>query len=118
MNRSIPVALAAAASFAIAGQAAAHAHLVSSDPAVGGTVSAPKSITLHMSEVLEPRFSGLELSKDGAPVVVKVAVPAGDKKAIVAEPAAPLAPGAYKVAWHAVAADGHASKGAYTFTVR
>lgn len=118
MNRSVLFALAAAASLAVAGQAAAHAHLVSSDPAAGAVVAPPKSITLHMSEALEPKFSGLELSKDGAPVAAKVAVPTGDKKAMVADLAAPLAPGAYKVSWHAVAADGHASKGAYTFSVR
>jgi methionine-rich copper-binding protein CopC len=98
-----------------ASQAAAHAHLVSSDPAANATVAAPKQIVMQFSETLQPKFSGFDLSMGGAPVVVKAKVA---KKTIVGAPAKPLAPGAYEVKWHAVTADTHRMEGTYSFTVR
>ena len=37
---------------------------------------------------------------------------------LVGAPMPPLAPGTYRVTWHAVSADTHRMEGAYTFTVR
>jgi methionine-rich copper-binding protein CopC len=112
-------ALAVLAVAATASQVQAHAHLLSSDPAAGSTVAAPKAIVLHLSERLEPKFSGLELAKaDGAAIKAAVRVPEADRKTIKAEPAQPLTAGAYKVSWHAVSADGHRTQGAFTFKVR
>ncbi len=108
--------IAALALLAAAGEASAHAHLLTSAPAAGATVAAPKQLSLGFSEKLEPKFSGLELTKaDGAKVAVTAAVA---DKAITVTPSAPLAPGAYKVTWHAVAADGHKTNGDYGFTVK
>ncbi len=117
MTRTYAGAAAAAAVLALlAGRAEAHAHLVTSSPAAGATVPAPRKIELTFSERLEPKFSGAALSKAGgapAPATAKVA-----GKSIVATPSAPLAPGAYQVKWRVVSADGHRVTGGYAFTVR
>ncbi len=111
--------LAGVIGLAVGGQAVAHAHLVASDPAAGSSVATTRTVTLHMSETLEPRFSGLDLARTGgAPVAARVAVPEGDRKAIVAETAAPLAAGSYTVRWHAVSTDGHRTRGEFAFKVR
>jgi methionine-rich copper-binding protein CopC len=98
-----------------ASQAAAHAHLVTSDPAVNATVAAPKQIVLHFSEKLQPKFSGFAVTKNGAAVPMKAKV-AND--VITGTPAKPLIAGPYQVTWHAVSADTHRTEGRYAFTVR
>lgn len=98
--------------------AAAHAHLTASNPAANATVAPPRSLNLSFSEALEPRFSGLQLTGPGGGSVKLVLSTSADRKALVATPATTLGPGAYKVAWHAVAKDGHRMEGAYVFTVR
>ena len=111
--------LAAAALLAVAcaGQAAAHAKLVESNPAASATVSAPKQIVLRFNEKLEAKFSGFDLSVGGAKAAVKTSV-ASDGLTMIGAPAKPLTAGAYKVDWHAVTADGHRMQGSYAFTVR
>ena len=104
---------------AIAAPAWAHPKLVSANPAVDAATVAPRTISVQLSEKLEPKFSGVELMKaDGTkvPVVAKVGGP--DGKTIEATVKGKLAPGKYMVMWHAVAADGHRVKGDYSFTVR
>ncbi len=113
-------AMAAAVATLTAADAQAHAKLVSSDPAANATITAPKQLVLKFSEKLQPKFSGLELTMPGMnnmAVAVKVAV-AADGKTMIATPTAPLAAGAYTVAWHAVAADTHRMDGKFGFTVR
>lgn len=114
----------AAATTAIAllagAQAQAHAKLVSSTPADGATVAAPKEIVMTFSEKLEPKFSGATVTMPAmnnmaAPAKVSVAK---DGMTMTATPAQPLAPGAYTVSWHAVAADTHRMEGKFSFTVR
>ena len=101
-----------------ASQAAAHAKLVSANPAPDATVAAPKAISLKVSEKLEPKFSGFEIAKaSGGAVPIKTKIAKGGM-VIDGALAAPLAPGAYKVSWHAVTADAHRMNGAYSFTVR
>ena len=108
----------AAALLLSATQALAHAHLVSSTPAANATVAAPKAITLTFNEKLEPKFSGFELAMaDGMAVAIKTSV-SQNRLAIVGTPSQPLAPGAYKVTWRAVAGDAHRMQGVVTFTVR
>lgn len=103
----------------MAAPAAAHPKLVSADPAVGSATVAPTKISVHLSEKLEPKFSGMELKKaDGSNVPVVAKVGGKDGKTIEAKAKTKLAKGAYKVMWHAVAADGHRVKGDYNFTVR
>lgn len=101
-----------------ASQAAAHAKLVSANPAPDATVAAPKAISLKFSEKLEAKFSGFEIAKaSGGAVPVKIKVAKGGM-VIDGALAAPLAPGAYKVSWRVVTADAHRINGAYSFTVR
>jgi hypothetical protein len=102
-----------------ASQAAAHARLVSANPSATATVATPRTITLHFNEKLVAKFSGLDVMKaNGTKVGVAAGVPPTDPKAIVGVVSGNLAPGAYMVMWHAVAADdGHRTKGAYNFTV-
>lgn len=102
-----------------AGQASAHAKLVSSDPAAAATVAAPKTITLTFNEKLAPAFSSFELAMaDGMKAPVKTAV-SKDRKSISGAPQGKLTPGAYKITWHAAAADdGHRMDGVITFTVK
>jgi methionine-rich copper-binding protein CopC len=116
--RGLTALVAAVALFATAGAAAAHAHLVSSDPAAGATVAAPKAITLTFSEKLEGRFSGADLSKDGAPLGSHSLLDPKGGKTLTVAPGAPLSAGAYTLNWHAVSVDGHRTKGEVVFTVR
>ena len=108
--------LAALAATALATSAQAHAHLVKTSPAADAQVAAPAVLNLTFSEKLEPKFSNAKLMKaDGTPVAVKSVAKGVD---VNAKPVAPLAAGAYKVMWQAVAADGHKMTGAYSFTVK
>lgn len=98
----------------------AHAHLVSSNPAANATVSpALKTITLTFSAKVAPAFSKFELvmpEHGGMKVPVKTAV-SKDGKSIVGTVSAPLAKGAYKIAWSAASADGHKMTGEVPFMV-
>jgi methionine-rich copper-binding protein CopC len=100
--------------------ASAHAHLVSSNPAANAKVSvAPKTITVTFSAKVAPAFSKFELvmpEHGGMTVPVKTAV-SKDGKSIVGTVTAPLAKGAYKIAWSAASADGHKMTGEVPFTV-
>ena len=96
----------------------AHAHLKDQTPAANSTVSAPSELRLVFSEGVEATFTKVTINKDGADVPVKsLATEGSDKKNLIVTPAAPLAPGAYKVEWHAVSVDTHKSEGAYSFKV-
>jgi methionine-rich copper-binding protein CopC len=109
----------AAATLLIAGQAAAHAALVKSDPPANATVTAPRTISLTFNEALTPAFSGFDMAMgDGMKMKVKTKV-SKDKKTITGVPTGPLMAGAYKVNWHAAAADdGHKTAGTLAFTVK
>ncbi len=116
--RSLAAFAASAALLGAAGAAAAHAHLVSSDPTAGAAGAAPKAVVLTFSEKLEGKFSGAELSKDGAPLGSHGLLEPKAGKTLTVTPEAPLSAGAYKVSWHAVSVDGHRTKGEVAFTVR
>ena len=116
--RGLAAFAASATLLAAAGAAAAHAHLVSSDPAAGATVAAPKAVTLTFSEKLEGKFSGAALSKGGAPLGSHSLLDPTGGKTLTVSPGAPLAAGAYTVSWHVVSVDGHRTKGEVAFTVR
>lgn len=116
--RRLFLGLAAGSLSLIATAAAAHAHLTASNPPANAAVAAPRTLSLSFSEALEPKFSGLTLAgPGGAPVTLSVSA-SDDRKSLLATPTRPLAAGAYKVVWHAVARDGHRMEGAYAFTVR
>jgi hypothetical protein len=115
------LALATSTALLLAASGAqAHTHLVAADPAPNAAVASPKTISLRFSERFEPKFSGFELTmSDGTKAATGPAsVDPHDAKTLTAAVTAPLAPGAYRVTWHAVGSDGHRMQGFYTFTAR
>jgi methionine-rich copper-binding protein CopC len=98
----------------------AHAHLQGSMPIAGSTIQvSPGKISVHFTEGLEPSFSGISLSNnEGVTVALSEAVVGGTNgDELSATLAAPLAPGSYRVEWHALSKDGHKTDGNYGFTV-
>jgi len=114
------LAFAAGLLLAITSQALAHAMLDKAEPSAGSTVAAAGQVRLSFTEALEPHFSTITLTtKAGAPVAAPKAVPdPADAKALILTPAAPLAPGAYHVAWAVVSVDTHKTQGGFDFTVQ
>jgi methionine-rich copper-binding protein CopC len=128
---TIRIAAVAAALLALsAAPALAHPKLVSSMPAAKATVGPTAKIELHFSEPLEAKFSGADLTETSMMMngqmmahVMKIggvaaALDPADHKTLILSLKKPLAPGAYKVSWHAVSTDTHRLTGAYAFTVR
>jgi methionine-rich copper-binding protein CopC len=100
--------------------ASAHAHLRSAQPPVDGTAHADvQDLRITYSEAVEPGFCRVEVTgPDGK--AVEAAQPQtdpADAKVLVIHLAHKLAPGAYKVEWHATAVDTHKTDGKYGFTV-
>jgi methionine-rich copper-binding protein CopC len=112
------IVLAAALSALLVGQADAHARLIMGTPKAGTTVAAPKALTLHYSESIVTAASSVKVT--GPAAVVATGPLALDKtKRVVTVPlTGPLAPGAYKVAWHMKTEDGHETDGSFGFTVK
>lgn len=104
----------------------AHPKLLSTLPADHSTGPSPKSIVIHFSESLLPKFSGAEIVMSAMPgmtqgqpmAVSSMAAVASDGKTLVLTPAQTLAAGTYQVAWHVVATDTHPAKGSITFDVK
>lgn len=120
--RPIPYSLACligSAALLATSPAWAHARLVSSNPAAGATVPAPKMITLTFSEKLVPAFSKFELTMPehgGMKVPVKTAV-SQDGKSVTGAPGTALMKGTYKIIWTAASGDGHKMNGEVAFKV-
>jgi len=101
----------------------AHAHLESQLPAADSEVSTPRELRLNFSEGVEDTFSKVAISLDGPGQgteiiqIQSVTTDPADKKVLIVVPAVPLAPGKYKVEWHAVSVDTHKSEGVYRFQV-
>lgn len=111
--------LAASALFLISTGAFAHAKLQAADPASGATVAAPKTLTLHFNEAVEPAMSSVKLVGP-ANAQVEVGKPAGaegDAKTLVST-VPQLAAGEYRLQWSTMGHDGHHTKGEYRFTVK
>ena len=103
----------------MAGDADAHAFLIKSDPAVGATVGAPKTLRLEFSEALELAFSGIDVA-NGSGVAIpaqNVRLNGNDHKVLLAD-LPPLSPGAYRVKWHVVSVDTHRTEGDFVFSVK
>jgi methionine-rich copper-binding protein CopC len=102
-----------------ASQASAHASLVKSDPAANATVVAPKSVTLTFDEEVTPAFSGFDVMMGGSMKMPVKTTVSKDKKTITGVFSGPVMAGAYKISWHAAAADdGHKSTGVLAFSVK
>jgi methionine-rich copper-binding protein CopC len=104
----------------MSGAALAHSHLKQSSPAAGATVAAgPTEIRLQFNEVVEPRFSKVNVEFKGKPVTSEPAASdPSDKTTLIVKFTQPLQAGSYKVNWQAVSADTHKVKGSFTFQVR
>jgi methionine-rich copper-binding protein CopC len=118
MKNTLAVAVLGVALF-LAGPALAHTDLIKSIPAADSTVARPKTIILTFSEKVAPAFTGFELSMvDGMKMAVTTAVSV-DGKIITLTPKGSLMSGAYKLAWHAAAAeDGHRTDGTFSFKIK
>ena len=120
MNSLYTCSLVAVLSLAGAGAALAHADLASADPAADATVkTAPTAISITFTEEVEPKFSSIEvLDAKGTRVDDGKAQTAPGNEKVLSVGLKALAPGIYKVIWHATAADdSHKTKGDYAFTV-
>jgi len=101
------------------GVAYAHPQLQSTEPAAGASTAAPRQIRITFSEDVIPQFSGVELKDQAGKVIAtgKAETDPTNKKILVVPVKGELAPGDYKVEWHAVSADTHRVKGSYSFSV-
>lgn len=123
--------LAAAAVLALgtlAAPMAAHAHskVVSSTPAQGAVVKAPKVLTLTFSEALLPPTAAASIVMTAMPgmknhgeMVIRNFTTAwsNDNRTLTLKLARPLRSGTYEVRWQAAGADGHRMTGAVKFSV-
>jgi methionine-rich copper-binding protein CopC len=120
MMRGNLAALAAVAVSLLPSAAKAHAFLDHAAPAVGGTVSAaPPELRLFFTQELEPAFSGATLSAgDGQAITTGAASVDPQNRAEMVLRLPPLAPGHYRVSWHAVSVDTHRTQGTFTFDIQ
>ena len=114
------LALAAALLVGSIGAAAAHAHLKTATPAANATLAAsPPELRLGFTEGVNLKFTGVAVTGPAGVVATGTAALApGDDRTLVVPVPGPLAPGRYKVDWHALATDGHKTDGSYGFTVK
>lgn len=99
------------------GPAAAHAALISSDPADGATVGTPpRQIRLTFSQPVQESFSTVTVTGPGGRRWQRG--PARSDGAVVTVPLQPLRPaGRYIVAYRVLSADGHPVDGTIAFTL-
>src|SRR5689334_7865742 len=103
-----------------AGEAAAHAGLVESEPAAGATLgAAPDAIRLTFSEPVEAKLATVSVSSGDKAIPGTGTPVAGPGANTVVQPLRKLGRGVYKVTWRIVSADdGHATSGFYSFGVQ
>lgn len=99
----------------VAGSALAHTELSQSVPADQSVLdTAPKEVMLHFSEAV--RMTALSLTKQAGAAADLGPLPAGTSQHFTVS-AGDLAAGDYVVEWRALAGDGHALRGRFSFTV-
>lgn len=97
----------------------AHAHLERSAPAAGALVTpAPTVVTLRFSEGVEPQFCSVTVTNAAGDHFDAGAPAAGAAARVLTVKLKPLAPGAYRVEWHATSVDSHKTEGLFDFTVK
>jgi len=95
----------------------AHAFLKHAEPGAGAVLnSAPRRVALIFSEQLEPVFSGVAVTDSSGHSVEAGAIVVRGNSMVA--PLRVLAPGSYRVVWHAVSIDTHRTEGGYSFTVK
>ncbi len=106
-----------AVSIALAGPAAAHAELASSDPASGARLqTAPTVLTLGYTERISLVRNGIRLL-DAAGRSIPTAKPKTDGQQVLIPVPKTLKEGAYILVWRVVSADSHPIQGAVSFAV-
>jgi copper transport protein len=102
------------------GDAAAHALLLSSNPAAGSTVgTAPTTIELTFGETPDPKLSSAKvLDAAGTNHATGPVAPAASKGNVLDVAVGPLPDGVYTVSWRTVSSvDGHVAAGSFAFGV-
>jgi methionine-rich copper-binding protein CopC len=108
--------LAALAAPAVPGSAAAHAILVESKPAIGGTIAPGNdSLQLRYNSRIDRARSRLTLTRPDKTQAVLPIDRTGPDDVLTATVA--LTPGAYTLRWQVLAIDGHITRGDVPFTV-
>jgi methionine-rich copper-binding protein CopC len=117
-TRIVTAALATAAlGFAGATPALAHAPVKSRTPAPGARVSNVASVQVRFGESVVTGLIGV--TKGATAVKAKTSGLTASNHAILrATFSRPLSKGRYRVAWRALADDGHRESGTWTFTVK
>ncbi|MFY1695660.1 copper resistance CopC/CopD family protein [Solwaraspora sp. WMMA2101] len=99
-----------------ASPAAAHATLLSHDPADGALLAeAPSTVTLTFDEPVTLRPGGVQVL-DAAGTTVDAAARSVDRTVVIDLPAA-MADGTYVVSWRVVSADSHPVAGGFSFAI-
>lgn len=99
-----------------AGPAAAHAELLSSDPADGATLAiAPTKVRLTFGEDINPQFVQVALTSHGR--AVELATPVVKGPVVTAAIAGTMGGGGYILAFRVVSQDGHPISETVTFSV-
>jgi uncharacterized repeat protein (TIGR04052 family) len=112
----ISSALAAATAFSSPQVAAAHAKLVSAEPAPKSTITEPpKQLKLVFSEKLQLGTSVTVLDASKQKVTLGESKIDADGKTFIVGLPAKLASGGYTVQWRSLSEDGHTERGSYTF---
>ncbi len=114
MRTAVLCAMSLAATTVVA---CAHAMLMQASPGAGAELStAPRMVVLDYSEGLEPVLSGATVSDAvGHDVTARPSTAAGAEMTVLLKP---LAPGTYRVSWHAISVDTHHTAGVYSFTIK
>lgn len=106
---------------ALPGEASAHPHLQSANPAPDAIVSTPpQEVRVAFSEVIEPSLSAIQIVGATGPVATagKAFVDQVAPETLVVKLSQPLPPGDYEARWRCVGMDSHVMRGSYHFEVR
>lgn len=111
-------AVAALGAAAAPPRAVFHTRLVAAEPAQDDTIpESPARIRLTFSEPVSPALARIALvARAGEPLLLIVRGDSLNPQVLLATPPT-LLPGAYRVAWRVVSADGHPVSGDYAFWV-
>ncbi|GAA5500762.1 copper resistance protein C [Deinococcus xinjiangensis] len=127
----------------LGGFASAHTQITSLSPAAGATVTAPKTVTLTLSEAVDQKFVTIKVypikaagdlltlnraaaalaktalgSKNDASARVDMAQPKSGMAQTLSVPLKPLKAGTYAIMWRLLSDDGHVVSGQSVFKVK
>jgi methionine-rich copper-binding protein CopC len=112
-------AMALMITLGVTAQASAHAKLIKSDPPENGQPSDKKNFELTFSEAISGKLSAAEVTEAAGKKIPSTSMIDQNNKGLMVMLNAPLTPGDYTIAWHAVASDdGHRTAGVVPFNVK